>query len=62
MHLAVLKLKFKFKFVLKFSKIFEELFISISLDIYIKMGPKEPLVERNGCLEEFYIQLKSTTA
>ena len=26
------------------------------------MGEKEPLVERSGCLIEFYIQLESTTA
>ena len=25
------------------------------------MRQKEPLVERNGCLEEFYLQLKSST-
>ena len=39
---------------------FNKFFISISLDIYIKMGPKEPLVERNGFVKEFYIQLEST--
>ena len=28
---------------------FEELFSSIFLDIYIKMGEKEPVVKRSGC-------------
>ena len=28
---------------------FEELFSHFFLDIYIKMGEKEPVVERSGC-------------
>ena len=31
------------------------------LDIYIKIGGKETVVERSACLIEFYIQLESTT-
>ena len=40
---------------------FEQLIISIFLDIYIKIGQKEPLVERNGSLKEFYMQQESAT-
>ena len=40
---------------------FEELFISIFFSTYIKMGQKEPLVEKNRSLKEFYMQLESTT-
>ena len=35
------------------SENFEERILSF-LDIYIKMGQKEPIVEKNGCLKEFY--------
>ena len=39
-----------------------EIFYLYFLDIYMKMGQKEPLVEINVCLKEFQIQLESTTA